>query len=57
MNFDFLKLSERNALLYKCMSGLMHSYCYLQRELASIHSMTSLQAILTAFKDVVAHAL
>ena len=38
-------------------SGLMKSYCYLQRHLASLHGMTSLQAILTAFKNVVAHAL
>ena len=39
------------------MSCLMLYYCYLQRDLASIHSMTSLQAILTAFKEVVADAL
>ena len=39
------------------LSDLMQSYCYLQRDLASIHSMTSLQASLTAFKDVVTHAL
>ena len=57
LNFDFLKLSGRNALLCKCFSDLMKSYWYLQRNLASIHKMTSLQAILTAFKEVVAHAL
>ena len=32
-------------MLCKCLSGLMQSYCYLQRDLASIHSMTNLQAI------------
>ena len=35
---------------------LMQSFCYEQRDRAGIHSMTSLQAILTEFNDVVAHA-
>ena len=38
-------------------SRLMQSYSDLQKDLASIHSMMSLNAILTAFKEVVAHAL
>ena len=41
----------------KCLAGLMKSFYYLQRGLASIHIMTSLQAILTAFKEAVAHAM
>ena len=57
LNFDFLKMSGGNALLCKCLSGLMQYFCYLQRNLASIHIMTRLQDILTAFKEVVAHAL
>ena len=57
LNFDFLNISGRNALLCKCFSGLMQSFCYLQGHLAPIHSMTRLQAILTSFKDFAAYAL
>ena len=50
-------MSKRNALLCKCLSGLMQSNCYLQRDLASIHSITCLHAILTADKEVMVHVL
>ena len=57
LNFDELKISGRSALLCKCLSGLMQSYCYLQKDLSSIYSMMSLQAILSAFQEVVPYAL
>ena len=57
LNLDFLKISGRNALLCKGLFGLMQSYYYLQRDLAGIQNMTSLQARLIALKEVMAHAL
>ena len=35
------------------MSDLNQSYCYLQRDLTIVHSMTNLQTTLTTFKEVV----
>ena len=57
MNFNFLKtfLKKRSAL--QVLFWFNAVFFYSHRDLASIHSMKSLQAILTVFKEVVTHAL
>ena len=54
-NLIFFRFQKQ--MLCKCLSGLMQFNCHLQRDLTNIHNMTRLQAIVTAFKEIMTHAL